>query len=323
VKTVPLPRIRERAAGWALPALAALALHPRVSAGVALLAGVALALTLGNPWPSKTRALAHRALAWSVVGLGAGMDLTVVGRVGLHGVGYTLAGIVAALTFGRWLGRRLGVPSDTSLLITVGTAICGGSAIAAVAPSIGAKEEETSIALVTVFLLNAVALFVFPAVGHRVHLGQDAFGLWSALAIHDTSSVVGAASQYGERALQVATAAKLARALWIVPLTLLIDAQRRARKGGAPRAAAKRPWFILAFLAVAALVTVAPALRPAGQLVSAGAHRLLAVTLFLMGAGLSRAALRGLGVKPVVLGVTLWVVLATGTLGAVLLRWIA
>jgi uncharacterized integral membrane protein (TIGR00698 family) len=302
-----------------VPVVAAATLWPSVSSGAALLAGVVVAVTLGNPWPARSRRLAHRMLTWSVVGLGAGMNLAVVARVGLHGLGYTALGIASALGLGTLLGRRLRVARDTSLLVTVGTAICGGSAIAAVAPAIHARDHEVSIALVTVFLLNAIALLVFPVIGHHLHLGQDAFGLWCALAIHDTSSVVGAAAHYGPRALEVATAAKLARALWIVPVTFAI-AIHRART--APAAAASpikpvMPWFIAGFLAIAALVTLVPALRGAGQLVSAGAHRLLAVTLFLMGLGLSRPALRALGVRPLVQAVALWAALAGMTLAAI------
>jgi uncharacterized integral membrane protein (TIGR00698 family) len=317
-----------------VPVVAGLTLLPAVSSGVALILGVAVALTLGNPWPDRTRALAHRALTWSVVGLGAGMNLAVVGRVGLHGLGYTALGIGSALVLGTLFGRALGVGRDTSLLVTVGTAICGGSAIAAVAPAIGAKDHDVSMALVTVFLLNAIALFLFPAIGHALHLGQDAFGLWCALAIHDTSSVVGAAGQYGERALEVATAAKLARALWIVPVTFAIATLRsraartetRSEAGGPGRGGSKRAWFIAfiaGFVAVAALVTFVPALRGVGLLVASGAHRLLAATLFLMGLGLSRAALRSLGFRPLLQAVALWIALGTGTLGAIVAGWIS
>jgi uncharacterized integral membrane protein (TIGR00698 family) len=304
--------------------LGLLTLLPWVSAGAALLAGIAVALTLGNPFAARTRPLAHRLLTASVIGLGAGMDLAVVGRVGLHGLGYTAVGIASALAIGTLLGRGLGVSRDTGLLVTVGTAICGGSAIAAVAPTIGAKDHDVSMALVSVFLLNAVALFLFPLVGHHLHMGQDAFGLWCALAIHDTSSVVGAASQYGERALEVATSAKLARALWIVPVTFAIALQRarasRTAPGGSaatPAAKPKRPWFIAGFVAVSALVTFVPALRPAGLLVSSGAHRLLASTLFLIGLGLTRPALRSIGVRPFAQAVLLWIILGTGTLVAI------
>jgi uncharacterized integral membrane protein (TIGR00698 family) len=316
-------RIRARAAALAAVVVALLAVYPGLSAAAALASGIGIALTVGNPWASRTRALAQRALAWSVVGLGAGMNLASVARVGLHGAGYTLVGITAALLLGGVLGRRLGVRGDTSLLITVGTAICGGSAIAAVAPTIGAKDEDTSVALATVFALNAVALFAFPVIGHRLGLGQRAFGLWSALAIHDTSSVVGAASQYGQRALEVATSAKLARALWIVPLTFVMEARRRGAKSSTTTTKPKRPWFILAFLAAAALVTFCPVLQPAGRVVAAGAHRLLAVALFLMGTGFSRPALASAGARPILLGVALWSVLALGTLGAILAGLVA
>jgi uncharacterized integral membrane protein (TIGR00698 family) len=325
IAAVTSSRLRTHAAAVVIFAVGAATLLPWFSSGAALLAGIAVALTVGNPWPATTRALAHRALTWSVVGLGAGMNLTVVGRVGLHGFGYTVIGIACALWVGTFLGRRLRVARDTSLLVTVGTAVCGGSAIAAVAPSIGAKEQDISMALVTVFLLNAIALFVFPAIGHRLHLGQDAFGLWCALAIHDTSSVVGAAAQYGERALEVATAAKLARALWIVPLTLAIAflRAREAERPVSPAGKAKQPWFMVGFLVVAALVTFVPSLRGAGHVVAVSAHRLLAATLFLMGLGLSRAALRTIGVRPLIQACALWAVLASATLGAILCRWIA
>jgi uncharacterized integral membrane protein (TIGR00698 family) len=306
--------------------LGLMTLLPWVSAGVALLAGIAVALTLGNPFAARTRPLAQTLLAASVIGLGAGMDLAVVGRVGLHGLGYTAFGIASALALGTLLGRTLGVNRDTALLVTVGTAICGGSAIAAVSPTIGAKDHDVSMALVSVFLLNAVALFVFPRVGHQLHMGQDAFGLWCALAIHDTSSVVGAASQYGERALAVATSAKLARALWIVPVTFAITIHRartaRVSGGGAATTTTttkpKRPWFIAGFVAVSALVTFVPALRAAGLLVSFGAHRLLASTLFLIGLGLTRPALCSMGVRPFAQAVLLWITLGTGTLIAIL-----
>ncbi|HEY2514288.1 MAG TPA: putative sulfate exporter family transporter [Polyangiaceae bacterium] len=317
---------RLRIARVALPLVGGAIALAGASAGVALLLGIALALTLGNPWPGHTRALASKALTWSVVGLGAGMDLAVVGRVGIHGFGYTALGIGSALAFGALFGRRLGVARDVSLLITVGTAICGGSAIAAVAPAIRAKDQDVSMALVTVFVLNAIALFVFPTIGHALHLGQDPFGLWCALAIHDTSSVVGAAAQYGARALEVATAAKLARALWIVPVTFAVAAVRtkghEGEEDGAATGKVKRPWFIAGFLAVAAIVTFVPWLRGAGHVVAAAAHRLLAVTLFLMGLGLSRPALRSLGVRPLLQGVLLWLVLGSGTLGAIVMGWI-
>jgi uncharacterized integral membrane protein (TIGR00698 family) len=289
---------------------------------VALLCGVALALTAGNPWPGRTRALTPRLLAVSVVGLGAAMDLRAVARVGLQGFGYTLVGISATLALGALLARVLSVPRTTGMLVAVGTAICGGSAIAAVAPAIGADDDETSASLGIVFLLNAVALLLFPPVGHWMGLSPHAFGLWAALAIHDTSSVVGAASAYGPGALLVATTTKLARALWIVPVTLLLGALAARRGAAGARSRARRPWFILGFLAAAAVVTALPALRPAGHLVAEAARRLLVLTLFLLGLGLSRDALRRVGARPLAMGVLLWLAARTATLGALRAAWI-
>jgi uncharacterized integral membrane protein (TIGR00698 family) len=210
------------------------------------------------------------------------------------------------------------VERDAGLLISVGTAICGGSAIAAVAPVLHAKEHEISIALATVFLLNAVALVIFPPIGHAAGLGQEAFGLWSALAIHDTSSVVGAGLAYGPRALEVATTVKLARALWIVPLTLGIGwlvARRGKTSSNAPPV--KKPWFIAGFLVMAALATFAPALQAPGHLVATIARRMLVLTLFLIGAGLSREALRSVGLRPFMQGLVLWLLVGSMGLAAV------
>jgi uncharacterized integral membrane protein (TIGR00698 family) len=316
----PVSALVTQPGGVARPALlvgALASLLPFVSAGMALVGGALVALTVGNPWQKTTRKLTHLLLAAAVVGLGAGMDLRAVVAVGAHGVGYTVVGIAVCLGLGRVLGRWLGVSRHVAALITVGTAICGGSAIAAVVPVLRPKEHDVSAALATVFVLNAVALLLFPAIGHRVGLSPEAFGLWSALAIHDTSSVVGAALAYGGNAVAVATTVKLARALWLVPLTVgRALLQRRGAGGGR----ARRPWFILGFLAVAALVTFVPSLQPAGRVVVAGAHRALVVTLFLIGANLTRDALRAVGVRPLVLGLTLWLTMAGLTLSAVAAR---
>jgi uncharacterized integral membrane protein (TIGR00698 family) len=318
----------DTAAKIAVPLVAAAMALPSVSSGMALLAGIALALLIGNPSPEGVRRLARACLATSVVGLGAAMDLRVVAHVGLHGLGATALGIAGALALGSAVGRRLGVPRDTSVLVSVGTAICGGSAIAAVAPSIGAKDCDVSVAFATVFLLNAVALFLFPVIGHRLHLGEEAFGLWCALAIHDTSSVVGAAAQYGARALEVATAAKLARALWIVPVTFVLAMRRerptrcQTRSAGAARARIRPPWFIAGFLGTAAVVAMAPSLAPAGRVVVSAAHRLLTVSMFLVGLGLSRPTLRSVGPRPLLLAVALWFSLGGATLLAIRQGWI-
>ncbi len=227
---VPLPR----------PALAKVALTvgaatslvvPRMSGAAALAMGAASALLLGNPVASQTQRWVHRTLPLAVMGLGAEMDLRVVARTGLQGLGYTAVSLASVFLLGTWLARRLRVDPTSGLLITVGTAICGGSAIAAMAPVLRARDHEISVALATVFFLNAIALVVFPPLGHAAHLGQQAFGFWAALAIHDTSSVVGAGLAYGPQALAIATTIKLARALWIVPTTMLAAwlVQRRSQ----------------------------------------------------------------------------------------------
>jgi uncharacterized integral membrane protein (TIGR00698 family) len=251
------------------------------------------------------------------------MNLAAVARVGAHGIGYTVVSIAACAALGWALSRALAVERKTGLLVTVGTAICGGSAIAAAAPVLGADDRETSVALATVFLLNAVALLVFPPLGHAAHLSQPAFGLWSALAIHDTSSVVGAGMQYGPVALSIGTTVKLVRALWIVPVTLLFGVLERRRAAASPTARSRPPWFILGFVLAAALATYVPVLAPAGKLLAAGGTRALVLTLFLIGLGVSRASLRAVGARPLLLGVALWLAMGVGTLAAVRLGWAA
>jgi uncharacterized integral membrane protein (TIGR00698 family) len=306
----------------AFPLIALATLWPFVSPGVALLIGIALALSIGNPYPLTTARITTPLLQISVVGLGAGMNLVEVGHAGVHGFFYTVIGISLTLTVGLLLGGALGTQRDTSLLVTVGTAICGGSAIAAVAPVIRARSQDISVALATVFFLNAIALIIFPPIGRHLGLGQMQFGVWSALAIHDTSSVVGAAMQYGARALEIATTIKLTRALWIVPVTLVVGALWSRGENEAGTGKAKRPWFILGFVAAAALVTWMPSLKPAGHLVFVGAQRSLVVTLFLIGSGLSRSALMMVGKRPLIQGFILWIVMGTATLGAILIGWI-
>ncbi|WII72128.1 putative sulfate exporter family transporter [Bdellovibrio sp. 22V] len=291
--------------------------------GVALLSGIIAALVFGNPWMEQTRKWTSTLLSIAVVGLGAGMDLHVVGKVGLHGFGYTLTGIAFALIVGMLLGKFLRTGKDTSLLLAVGTAICGGSAIAAVAPVMRAKTHEVSVALGTVFLLNALALFVFPAVGHALHLTESQFGLWSALAIHDTSSVVGATMQYGSEALRIGTTVKLARALWIVPVAFVIGYLYSRNNGSeSQKVQGKKPWFILGFIIVAAIVTWFPSLRVWGDMVEKGARYLMILTLFLIGSSLSKETLRSVGVKPLLQGALLWFLVAGGTLSAIVAGWI-
>ena len=305
-----------------IPALVVVCFVFPVSSAVALLLGLASAVVVGNPYIAKTRKLTSHLLSIAVVGLGAGMDLNVVGRVGAQGVGYTVLGISTTLVIGYFLGKILKTERDTSILVSAGTAICGGSAIAAVSSSIKAKPHEISVSLGVVFMLNALALIIFPYVGHYFNLTEAQFGLWSALAIHDTSSVVGATLQYGPHALEVGTTVKLARALWIVPVTLFFG-YVVSRKQEATAGKTKFPWFILGFLLAAALVTWIPQLQGPGKHVNELAKKLLVVTLFLIGANLTRDTLRSVGVRPLVQGVLLWIIVGSLTLGAILLGWIS
>ena len=305
-----------------VPLCAVVSLLPFVSAAIALVAGILIAIALGNPFQALTRKWTHTLLALSVVGLGAGMDLRAVAKAGLQGLGYTVVSITASIALGLWLSRRFRLHRDTGLLVTVGTAICGGSAIAAVAPVINAEEHDTSVALATVFLLNAVALILFPVIGHKLSLNQHQFGLWAALAIHDTSSVVGAGLAYGPVALSEATTVKLARALWIVPVAITVGflwnrGRADARVDEKNPKKAKKPWFILGFIAAAALATYVPSLRKPGHFVSIAAERSLVLTLFFIGANLTREALRKVGLRPFLMGVTLWVLVATLSLAAI------
>jgi len=314
--------MKQTLAKIAVPVLALICLTPWIQAWAALLLGIAAAVILGNPYSALTSKYTNKLLQYSVVGLGAGMNLVTVASVGLHGIGYTVIGISCTLFFGFIAARLLKIEREVGVLISVGTAICGGSAIAAVAPTIRAKSQSISVALGTVFMLNAVALVIFPPIGHWYGLTQTQFGLWAALAIHDTSSVVGATLQYGNEALQIGTTVKLARALWIVPVTLACGFLfARGEKGAAGKA--KRPWFILGFLIAAAIVTWIPAAQTPGHWVEAVAKRTLVLTLFCIGANLTPATLKSVGIKPFLLGITLWILAATGTLTAVLMGWLA
>ncbi|MDT7857376.1 putative sulfate exporter family transporter [Rubrivirga sp. S365] len=300
-------------------ALAAAALLPVVSPAVALGAGAILGLTLGNPFEAVSARVSKLLLKACVVGLGFGMSLPAVLAVGKDGVGVTALGIAFALSVGLLLGRLLHVEQTTGALISGGTAICGGSAIAALGPALGAGAEAMGVSLATVFLLNGVALYVFPAVGHLLDMSQHQFALWAAIAIHDTSSVVGAAASYGAEALAEATVLKLTRALWIVPLALGAALWHRKTAGGAVKVSI--PWFIGLFALASAVVAVFPAGAPLYSVLVALAKQGLVLTLFLIGAGLSRATLRAVGVRPLVQGVLLWVAVGGASLAAIL-AWV-
>jgi uncharacterized integral membrane protein (TIGR00698 family) len=302
---------------------AVLSLWPGLAPWLALLGGTAIALTAGNPCERLTARLSKGLLQIAVIGLGAGVNLTVVLRTGAQGLGYTLIGLLGTFALGLWLARRMGVSQRIAALICAGTGICGGSAIAAAAPAIDANPEETSAALATVFLLNGLALVVFPLVGHWSGLDARQFGLWCALAIHDTSSVTGAAATHGAEALAVATTVKLARALWIMPVALVLGTWLRPREHAGKRLRRLPvPWFIAGFLVVSALFTLVPAFQPFAPGVLTGARAALNLTLFLIGAGLTRAAQAKLGLRPFLYGLMLWAVVAGASLLAIDSGWV-
>jgi uncharacterized integral membrane protein (TIGR00698 family) len=293
-------------------------LSPYGSPPVALAVGLVLAFSMGNLFPQLSGKPTRLILQASVVLLGFGMNLSTVYKAGREGILFTIATIFGTLLLGYFVGKRLNVNSKTSALISSGTAICGGSAIAAVAPAIEAGAEEMSVSLGTVFVLNSIALFLFPVIGHALNLTQNQFGIWSAIAIHDTSSVVGASQTYGAEALAIATTVKLARALWIAPVAFLFAYIYR-KKDGEKRAKLAIPWFILLFLLTTIVRTYAPStVQPSifdalVNLAKAG----MTVTLFLIGASLSRKTLRAVGVRPLLQGVVLWIVISSISLWAV------
>lgn len=303
--------LREPLAGRLFFLLAAACLLPWVGPATALAGGALFSLLAGNPAPARTATWSKTLLQLSVVGLGFGLSLDTVVRVGARSAGYTAVGIALTLALGALLGRLAGTSGPLSTLVSFGTAICGGSAIAAMAPVVKAKSEDVAVSLATVFTLNAAALLLFPAVGRLLGLDQGAFGLWAALAIHDTSSVVGAASAYGPQALAVATTVKLTRALWIMPCVL--GAALLARSGERP----KFPLFVAGFVAAAALRTALPSLAPAWGVLVAVARQSLVLTLFLIGTGLTRDVLKRVGVRPLAQGLALWLLVGSATLSAI------
>lgn len=278
---------------------------------VMLFLGLAYALICGQGYPSLNKKLSKVLLQYSVVGLGFGMNLYESLASGREGMLFTIVSVIGTLAIGMLIGRKLlKVDKETSYLISSGTAICGGSAIAAVGSVIKAKPANMSVALAVVFVLNAIALFIFPSIGHWLGLSQQEFGTWAAIAIHDTSSVVGAGAAYGEEALKVATTIKLTRALWIIPLALATSFifKSQDRK-------ITIPWFILYFIIAILLNTfVLDSVPAVGTVISGIARRCLTITMFFIGASLSTDVLRSVGIKPLIQGVLLWIVISVGSL---------
>jgi uncharacterized integral membrane protein (TIGR00698 family) len=294
------------------------ALSPWASPPLALAVGLLFGLTVvPHPFASEASKASKWLLQASVVALGFGMNLPAIVKAGRSGFIYTACGIAFALALGMLLGRLLKVRSTPAFLIATGTAICGGSAIAAVGPITGATDDEMSVSLGTIFILNSVALLTFPYIGTMLRLSQNQFGLWSALAIHDTSSVVGAAAKYGTIALAIATTVKLARALWIIPVSLGTAAVKHSKTK------VKIPWFIFLFVLAAVANSYIAFAHPAFEFFSKAGKVGLTATLFLIGSSLSRKQLKSVGVRPLVLGVVLWLIVASVTLGLIRANWIA
>ena len=290
-----------------------LSLSTFISPGIALFLGIVIAQFTGHPYLHLNHRATHWLLQAAVVGLGFGMNVHTAIQAGKQGLLFSIASIASTLLFGLIIGRWLKIENKTSYLISTGTAICGGSAIAAISPVIKAEEKQISVALGCVFILNSIALFIFPIIGHHFKLSETQFGFWCAIAIHDTSSVVGAASKFGPHALQIATTVKLVRALWIIPvgfISTFIFKNKSKR--------IKIPYFIGLFVLAMIVNTYIPALSTIGAYIIDISRSCLTLTLFLIGAGLSRKVLASVGFKPMLQGVVLWIIISASALYAVI-----
>jgi uncharacterized integral membrane protein (TIGR00698 family) len=290
-----------------------LCLTPFVTPPFALLLGLLVTNTLGNPYLHLNQKATSFLLRLSVIGLGFGINVQTALQAGKDGFLFTIISLLSTLLLGALIGKWLAVEKKTSHLISCGTAICGGSAIAAIAPIIKADEKQTSIAVATIFILNSIALFLFPAIGHMFDLSQKQFGLWSAIAIHDTSSVVGAANKYGSEALQIATVVKLARTLWIIPIALITTL---LFKNSSEKI--KIPYFIGLFVIAMVIASFIPQNSSLLIFIASLSKTGLTLALFLIGTGLTRVTLKTIGTKPLVQGVLLWIFISTMALWAVI-----
>lgn len=289
---------------------------PLIDAGVGLLMGIGFAVMLGNPWYKKTDAWSKVLLKVSVVGLGFNLNIKNVLTTGGHAVWFTIAAIALTMLVGTFLGRVLGTAKKTSILISTGTAICGGSAIAAMGPAIRAKGHHMAVALATVFVLNGVALLTFPMLGRLIGLTNGDFGVWAAMAIHDTSSVAGAAVAYGQDSVEIGLTVKLTRALWILPLTFVVSYLQRGKTK------TPFPMFLVGFLFASTLSTTFPEGEIYWGFLSSTSKQLLSVTLFLVGVGMTRELLRKVGVRPLIQASLLWLFISIVSLLAIYLKWV-
>jgi uncharacterized integral membrane protein (TIGR00698 family) len=289
-----------------------LCLSPLISPPIALLMGLIIAQFIGHPYLNLNHKATHILLQVSVVGLGFGMNVNSALKTGKDGFILTIISIIGTILIGIILGKILKIEDKISYLIATGTAICGGSAIAAISPVIKANEKQISVALGTIFILNSVALVLFPLIGHYLNLSQTQFGLWCAIAIHDTSSVVGAAEKYGPTALEIATTVKLARALWIIPIAIVSTFifKNQATK-------IKIPYFIGLFILAMIANTYLPFVQDISHYITRSAKATLTLTLFLIGCGLSRKVLVSVGYKPLIQGMVIWIIISVATLWAI------
>ncbi|MFH0271821.1 YeiH family protein [Vibrio jasicida] len=294
-------------------------LTPFVSSPIALVIGFLLASFSLVPTELPIASFTKKLLSYSIIGLGFGIHFDQALAVTSDGIGLIIATILGTLVIGMMIAKAIKLERTTAYLIASGTAICGGSAIAAVAPAIKAKDEQIGLALATVFVLNSLALFIFPVIGHAIGLDQHTFGTWAAIAIHDTSSVVGAASAYGEEALTTATTLKLARALWIIPVALISAVIFSRGNGKEDKSKLVIPYFIFWYCAAIAFSDFFPQFEVVYQGIFAIAKQALVVCLFLIGCSISVSKLKSAGAKPLLFGVTLWVLISTTSLGWLLL----
>lgn len=288
-------------------------LSPLITPPIALLMGLIIAQFIGHPYLHLNHKATHILLQVSVVGLGFGMNIHNAMKAGKEGLLFTIVSIIGTLVIGFFMGKFLKIEKKTSYLISAGTAICGGSAIAAISPVIKAEEKQISVALGTIFILNSIALVLFPIIGHQLGLSQNQFGLWCAIAIHDTSSVVGAASKYGTEALEIATTVKLARALWIIPIAFFSTFLFKNKN-----TKLKIPYFIGLFVLAMTANTYIPLVQDYSIYLVAIAKAGLTLTLFLIGCGLSKQVLLSVGIKPLLQGVALWLIISAAALWVIL-----
>ncbi|MCM1152460.1 MAG: putative sulfate exporter family transporter [Muribaculum sp.] len=303
--------------------------EPLITPPVALFIGLMFAMIFGIPHPKFNKKLSKYLLQASVVGLGFGMNLQKSLQSGADGMLFTIVSVIMVMFFGILIGKYLKIDSKTSYLISSGTAICGGSAIAAVGGVMKANENEMAVSLGVIFILNAIALFIFPPLGHFFGLTQEQFGTWAAIAIHDTSSVVGAGDAYGPQACELATLIKCTRALWIIPLaffTMWYYGRQKSAQGtdaNASRAKVSIPWFILLFVVAMIINTYTPqglmqTMRPIYDIIVVIAKKALVVVLFAIGAGLSLKVVRQVGVTPLIQALILWVIIGVSSLFVVM-----